>query len=182
MKRTGKDTPDLFSALDSGAAALNNARVVRDAQRADHELEPSADDRLAQARSGRGSPSPAPCWCCGRSASSARLVYLQVYQYDALIARAESQQSQTIDLNPRRGPILDRYGRVLAYSVDADVIYAVPSDVKDPEALATRALRGPRPSATARNAGRSRSASTPVARGRRCSTPCRPRKPTASRP
>ena len=51
-----------------------------------------------------------------------------MFQYDALIARAESQQNQTIDLNPRRGPILDRYGRVLAYSVDADVIYAVPSE------------------------------------------------------
>ena len=34
MKRTSKDTPDLLSGLDSSAAAHNNARVVREAQRA----------------------------------------------------------------------------------------------------------------------------------------------------
>ena len=110
--------------------------MVRDAQRADHELDPPADDdwRLTVRPRLAFAGALLVFWAVG---ITARLVYLQVYQYDALIARAESQQSQTIDLNPRRGPILDRYGRVLAYSVDADVIYAVPSDVKDPEALAT---------------------------------------------
>lgn len=136
MSRKEKDSPDLFSGLDSSAAALNNARVVRDAQRADHDLEPIAtgDWRLTVRPRLAFASALLLCWAAG---ITARLVYLQVYQYDALIARAESQQNQTIDLNPRRGPILDRYGRVLAYSVDADVIYAVPSDVKDPEALAT---------------------------------------------
>ena len=61
----------------------------------------------------------------------ARLVYLQVFQYDELVARAKRQQSRTIEATPRRGEILDRGGRMLAYSVDADTIYAVPSDVKD---------------------------------------------------
>ena len=142
----------------------------------------AADDRLAQARAAAARLRGRAAACCGRSASSARLVYLQVYQYDALVARAESQQSQTIELNPRRGPILDRYGRVLAYSVDGDVIYAVPSDVKDPEALATAlcdALDRLRRRGTqvARAAPRQ-----PSRRGPRSSTPCRPRKPTASRP
>ena len=136
MKRAGKDAADFLPALDSSAAALNNARVVREAQRAEHELEASTVTDWRSAVRPRLTLAGAllVVWAIG---IVVRLVYLQVYQYDALIARAESQQSQTIDLNPRRGPILDRYGRVLAYSVDADVIYAVPSDVEDPEALAT---------------------------------------------
>ena len=36
----------------------------------------------------------------------------------------------------KRGDILDRDGRVLAYSVDADSIYAVPTEISDPDAAA----------------------------------------------
>ena len=127
MRRRGTDTPDLLSGLDSSAAAHNNARVVREAQRTESEAAAADVDwrkvvrpRLAFAGA------LMVLWAL---AIVARLVFLQVFQHDALVARAESQQSQTIDLNPQRGRILDRYGRVLAYSVDADVIYAVPSDV-----------------------------------------------------
>ena len=109
MKRTGKETPDLLSGLDSSAAALNNARVVRDAQRAEPETVTSDADwrkvvrpRLAFAGA------LMILWSLG---IVARLVNLQVFQYQALVARAESQQSQTIDLNPQRGRILDRFGR-----------------------------------------------------------------------
>ena len=138
MTRSSRNAPDLLSGLDSSAAAHNNARVVRDAQRADPVGEPVevAGDWHAVVR-----PRLAflgvllMLWSAG---IVARLVYLQVYQYDSLVARAERQQSQTIDLNPQRGHILDRHGRVLAYSVDGDVIYAVPSDVTDPAGLATR--------------------------------------------
>ena len=135
MRRTSRDTPDLLSGLDSGATVLNNARVVRDAQRADHDLEPPSGGDWRQALRPRLALVGALVlfWALG---IIARLIYLQVFQYEALVLRAERQQSQTIDINPRRGPILDRFGRLLAYSVDGDVIYAVPSDVKDPEALA----------------------------------------------
>jgi cell division protein FtsI (penicillin-binding protein 3) len=64
-------------------------------------------------------------------AIEARLVYLQVWQHDELSARAEQQQRRTIDAPAKRGEILDRHGRVLAYSVDADTVYAVPSQIKD---------------------------------------------------
>ncbi|MCY4598713.1 MAG: penicillin-binding protein [Acidobacteria bacterium] len=64
----------------------------------------------------------------------ARLVHMQVMQHEALVARAERQQNRSITLHPKRGEILDREGRVLAYSVDADTIYAVPTDVDDPAA------------------------------------------------
>jgi cell division protein FtsI (penicillin-binding protein 3) len=69
-------------------------------------------------------------------AIEARLVYLQVVQHEALAARAEGQQSRTINAPAKRGDIVDRNGRVLAFSVDADSIYAVPTKIDDPTATA----------------------------------------------
>jgi cell division protein FtsI/penicillin-binding protein 2 len=74
----------------------------------------------------------------------ARLVYLQVYRYADLTARADRQQSRTIPSPAERGEILDRNGRILARSVDADTIYAVPTELGDPDQAAAtlcRALR-----------------------------------------
>ena len=59
----------------------------------------------------------------------AKLVYLQVYQHADLVARAERQQERTQQSPAKRGDIVDRRGRVLATSVDADTIYAVPTEV-----------------------------------------------------
>ena len=61
-----------------------------------------------------------------------RLVVLQVVEHDQYVARARDQQEETIELSPKRGEIVDRNGRILAYSVDADSIYAVPNEVKEP--------------------------------------------------
>ncbi len=69
------------------------------------------------------------CWVL---AIEARLVMLQVMQFDELSARAERQQSETQKTPGKRGEIYDRHGRLLAYSVDADTIYAVPTDISDP--------------------------------------------------
>jgi cell division protein FtsI (penicillin-binding protein 3) len=71
------------------------------------------------------------------AAIEARLVYLQVHRHDDLTARAERQQLRTIETAAKRGDILDRNGRVLAYSVDADSIYAVPTDIADPAAASS---------------------------------------------
>jgi cell division protein FtsI (penicillin-binding protein 3) len=60
-----------------------------------------------------------------------RLIYFQVVEHDRLVAAAERQQSRTISAPAKRGDILDRRGRLLAYSVDADTVYAVPSEVGD---------------------------------------------------
>ncbi|MEE2637715.1 MAG: penicillin-binding protein [Acidobacteriota bacterium] len=65
-------------------------------------------------------------------AIEARLVHLQVLRHDDLVERAVRQRSRTIDTHPKRGEILDREGRVLAYSVDADTVVAVPSEIADP--------------------------------------------------
>jgi cell division protein FtsI (penicillin-binding protein 3) len=60
-----------------------------------------------------------------------RLVQLQVFGREAFARQAARQSERTINLDPRRGPILDRAGRPLAVSVDADSIYAVPQEVDD---------------------------------------------------
>jgi cell division protein FtsI (penicillin-binding protein 3) len=66
----------------------------------------------------------------------ARLLVLQVIQHDQLVARAEKQQMSTVQAPAKRGEIFDRHGRLLAYSVDADTIYAVPTEINDPAGTA----------------------------------------------
>jgi cell division protein FtsI (penicillin-binding protein 3) len=54
------------------------------------------------------------------------------------MSRAERQQMRTVDAVAKRGEILDRNGHVLAYSVDAESAYAVPSEIKSPAEAAVR--------------------------------------------
>ena len=61
----------------------------------------------------------------------ARLLYLQVYRHSAMMARAESQQLQTVEAPAKRGDIVDRNGRLLAYSVEAESLWADPSKIQD---------------------------------------------------
>jgi cell division protein FtsI (penicillin-binding protein 3) len=65
-----------------------------------------------------------------------RLVYLQVVSHSDLLQRAERQWSRTREVPPKRGDLLDRHGRVLAYSVDGHAIYAEPPLVGQPEETA----------------------------------------------
>ena len=67
----------------------------------------------------------------------ARLLYLQVHKHEALQSRAENQSARTMDISAKRGDILDRRGRVLAYSVDADSVYGVPSEIENAEKVAS---------------------------------------------
>ena len=71
----------------------------------------------------------------------AKLFHLQIVEHAELVERAGNQQRRTMEVHSKRGEILDRKGRVLAYSVDADTIYAVPSEIDD-SATAARALCG----------------------------------------
>ena len=65
------------------------------------------------------------------AAIEARLIYLQVIQYDFLIKEAKKQQLDTITLEAKRGDIVDRDGRLLAYNVDSDSVYGVPTDISN---------------------------------------------------
>jgi cell division protein FtsI (penicillin-binding protein 3) len=67
-------------------------------------------------------------WAAG---IQARLVFLQVYKHADLEGRAENQSARTIPISAKRGDILDRRGRVLAYSVDTDSVYGVPPEIEN---------------------------------------------------
>jgi cell division protein FtsI (penicillin-binding protein 3) len=71
----------------------------------------------------------------------ARLVYLQVIDRGDLVKRAERQQMQTIPVAAKRGDLVDRRGRVLATSVDADTIYAIPSAIDNEAAVVAELCR-----------------------------------------
>jgi len=68
----------------------------------------------------------------------ARLIYLQIFKRADLVARADRQQMRTQTVPPKRGDILDRRGRILATSVDADSIYAVPTEIANAEDAAKK--------------------------------------------
>ena len=75
------------------------------------------------------------CWTTG---IEARLVYLQVADHADLVARADRQQTRTVTPSAKRGEIVDRHGHMLAYTVDADTIAAVPGEIDDPADVASK--------------------------------------------
>jgi cell division protein FtsI (penicillin-binding protein 3) len=69
------------------------------------------------------------------AAVQARLVWLQVYRHEAMLAEANAQKDRTRTVRPRRGDIVDRHGRLLATSVDAMSICAMPKEISNPAAV-----------------------------------------------
>ncbi len=70
-----------------------------------------------------------------------RLFRLQVVKHGDFVLRAKHQQERTIPVEPRRGNIYDRNGYALAMSVDVDSVFAVPTEVHDPQTTATLLAR-----------------------------------------
>jgi cell division protein FtsI/penicillin-binding protein 2 len=66
------------------------------------------------------------------AAVEVRLIQLQVFEHDEMQAKADRQRIRGLALPAKRGEIVDREGRVFAYSVDADTITAVPTEIPDP--------------------------------------------------
>src|SRR5215468_3343827 len=81
----------------------------------------------------------AACVACAFLGVLGRLTYLQVVKHEEYARLAESQHAKTIALKPKRGPILDRSGQVLAESSSAESLFALPHRIDDPARLA-RAL------------------------------------------
>ena len=65
-----------------------------------------------------------------------RLFWLQVVEHAVFIDRAAKQQLHTFEVAPRRGMLYDRNLRELAMTVQADSIYADPSEIADKEEAA----------------------------------------------
>jgi cell division protein FtsI (penicillin-binding protein 3) len=68
---------------------------------------------------------------------AARLYYFQVIQYVELLGRAKHQQERTIEVAPQRGAIYDRQMNPLAMSLGVDSVYAVPSELTEPQMVAS---------------------------------------------
>jgi cell division protein FtsI (penicillin-binding protein 3) len=79
-----------------------------------------------------------------------RLFQLQVLGRKSFEWQAARQSERTIKLDARRGPILDRDGRPLAVSVEAESVGAVPQDVEDPRHTAAQLARALEMDASAR--------------------------------
>lgn len=65
-----------------------------------------------------------------------RLSYLQIVKHDEYSRLAESQHAKAIALKPKRGPIVDRHGQVLAESSAAESLFALPHRIDDVPRLA----------------------------------------------
>lgn len=80
----------------------------------------------------------AALFACCVLAVLARLVNLQIYQRAELEKRAENQRTQLFEAPARRGDLVDRHGKVLAYSIDVDTVCAVPSKLQNPAQVASQ--------------------------------------------
>lgn len=67
-----------------------------------------------------------------------RLIYVQILHNAEYVARAERQHKRVIYPSAKRADLVDRKGRVLATSVDADTIYAVPAEIGDANLAVTK--------------------------------------------
>src|SRR5437867_1804814 len=67
-----------------------------------------------------------------------RLAIVQVFEHTYLHDLAARQYSRQITLQPERGRILDRHGRVLATSVPVPSVYVIPQDIDDSGAVAPK--------------------------------------------
>ncbi len=85
-----------------------------------------------------------------------RLTSVQVIHYGDWVQRASRQQQRSIEVSPRRGIIYDRNGHELAMSINVDSVFAVPSEIPDPDntaALIGRVLHMPGPEIAAKIKG-----------------------------
>src|SRR5271166_2306378 len=69
-------------------------------------------------------------------AIAVRLFWLQLIHHSEYIERAQKQQQRTFEVAPRRGILYDRNMRELAMTVQADSIYAVPTEMDNKQAAA----------------------------------------------
>jgi cell division protein FtsI (penicillin-binding protein 3) len=71
-------------------------------------------------------------------AIGARLVYLQTAEHSWLKERARVQQQDALETSPLRGLVLDRQGRELARSINAESIFVVPGEIQDVKEAAAK--------------------------------------------
>jgi len=70
---------------------------------------------------------------------ASKLLWLQILRHQEFVEKAQKQQQHTFEVAPRRGVLFDRNLRELAMTVQADSVFAVPSEIDDKPAT-VRAL------------------------------------------
>jgi cell division protein FtsI (penicillin-binding protein 3) len=78
----------------------------------------------------------AACLVCAFLGILGRLTYLQIVKHDEYSRLAESQYAKSVALRPKRGPIVDRGGQVLAESSSVESLFALPQRIGDAGHLA----------------------------------------------
>jgi cell division protein FtsI (penicillin-binding protein 3) len=63
-----------------------------------------------------------------------KLFWLQIMRHREFVEKAQKQQQHTFEVAPRRGVLYDRNLRELAMTVQADSVFAVPSEIDDKKA------------------------------------------------
>ena len=66
-----------------------------------------------------------------------RIGHLQVFKHEEYSRLAEAQRAKTVPLRPKRGPIIDRAGLVLAESAAAESLFGLPTRMSDSARVAT---------------------------------------------
>ena len=61
-----------------------------------------------------------------------RVFYLQILKADYYTDKAKSQHERIVTLEPRRGRILDKNGRILAVSIQLKSLFAKPGQIDSP--------------------------------------------------
>ena len=79
-------------------------------------------------------------FCAWTGLIAVRLAWLQVVRHSDFVRRAAMQQQKTFEVAPRRGMMYDRNLRELAVTVQADSVFAVPSELGDNRASAAEIL------------------------------------------
>jgi cell division protein FtsI (penicillin-binding protein 3) len=79
-------------------------------------------------------------FCAWTAMIAVRLGWLQVVRHADFVHRAAQQQQRTFEVAPRRGMMYDRNLRELAVTVQADSVFAVPSELGDNRASAAEIL------------------------------------------
>jgi cell division protein FtsI (penicillin-binding protein 3) len=75
------------------------------------------------------------------AAVEGRFAYLQIVDHEWLLTEADNRQQRTITDFAKRGEIVDRNGQILAYSVEADTVFAIPTAIKKPAETADKLCR-----------------------------------------
>ena len=79
-------------------------------------------------------------FCAWTGVIATRLGWLQIVRHTDFVKRAALQQQRTFEVAPRRGMMYDRNLRELAVTVQADSVFAVPSELGDNRASAAEIL------------------------------------------